>query len=75
MISLHPNILKRDGKKEFAILPYKEYEKIKKLLEDYEDILSLRKAKAEEADSSTISLVQARKIFKIDWTLKKISPF
>lgn len=42
-----PQIIKKDGEKEFAVLPYKDYLKIKQALEDYEDLIDLRKAKIE----------------------------
>lgn len=56
MLTLHPNILEKDGKKEFAILPYEEFQKIQEELEDFEDLRILREAKAAEANCSTISL-------------------
>lgn len=46
-MELNPQIIKKSGKKEFAVLPYNEYLKIIELLEDYEDLVDLRKAKAE----------------------------
>ena len=61
MLTLHPNILEKDGKKEFAILPYEEFQKIQEELEDFEDIRLLREAKAEEANSSTTSLSSLKK--------------
>jgi len=51
MLSLHPNILEKDGKKAFAILSYDEFVKIQEILEDYEDLINLRKAKCIEAES------------------------
>jgi len=42
-----PQIIKKDGENEFAVLPYKDYLKIKQALEDYEDLIDLRKAKIE----------------------------
>ena len=65
MISIHPNILEKDGIKEFAILPYDEFLKIREELEDYEDLKLLRQAKSEEADSPTISIREAKEIFKV----------
>lgn len=49
MLTLHPNILEKDGKKEFAILPYEEFLRLQEELEDFEDIKELRAAKAVEA--------------------------
>ena len=42
MIEVHPNILERDGKKEFAVLPYEEFESLMEALSDYEDLRDLR---------------------------------
>jgi len=65
MISIHPNILEKDGIKEFAVLPYDEFLKIREELDDYEDLKLLRQAKSEEADSPTISIREATAIFKV----------
>jgi len=56
MLTLHPNILERDGKKEFAVLPYEEFQKIQEELEDFEDLRLLRESKAEEASLPTTLL-------------------
>ena len=50
MISIYPNILEKEGKKEFVILPYEEFFKVQEELEDYEDLKALREAKIEEGD-------------------------
>jgi hypothetical protein len=42
-----PQIIKKDGANEFVVLPYNDYLKIKQALEDYEDLIGLRKAKAD----------------------------
>lgn len=55
MIELHPEILKKNGR-EFAVLPYEEFEAVRELLLDYEDLRDLRAAQAEEADAPTMSL-------------------
>ena len=65
MVTLHPNILERDGKKAFAVLPYEEFVKIEKELDDLEDIKNLRAIKAEEANAPTASLASVRKELKI----------
>ena len=56
MIGLHPEILKKNGKKEFVILPYEEFEALQEMLADAEDLLDLLQAKRKEADQPTISL-------------------
>ena len=65
MVTLHPNILERDGKKAFAVLPYEEFVRIGEELHDFEDLKDLRAAKAEEAHSPTTSLASVRKKLKI----------
>jgi PHD/YefM family antitoxin component YafN of YafNO toxin-antitoxin module len=42
---LEPQLITRNGKKEFVILPYEQFEEISKIIEDYEDLIDLRKAK------------------------------
>ena len=65
MITLHPNILKKAGKKEFVVLSYEEYLKVQEELENYEDLKELRTAKAKEANAPTIPLAEVRKSFGV----------
>jgi PHD/YefM family antitoxin component YafN of YafNO toxin-antitoxin module len=60
MITLHPSILERDGKKAFVVLPYEEFEKLQEELEDYEDLKDLRAAKAEEGSATVSPLSSVR---------------
>jgi hypothetical protein len=55
MIQLHPNILRKDGKEEFVVLPYTEFVAIQEMLEDVEDLLELQAAKQAEADAPLLS--------------------
>jgi uncharacterized RDD family membrane protein YckC len=48
MMTLHPNILERDGKKTFAVLPYEEFQKVQEALDDYEKLKGLRAAETKE---------------------------
>ena len=57
-ISIHPQIIEKDGIKEFAVLPYQEFLEIQQILEDFEDIQDLREAKAEEFNAPTRPLSQ-----------------
>ncbi len=59
MIELHPEILEKNGQPEFAVLPYAEFQAVRELLLDYEDLQDLRAAKSEEADAPTMSLHEA----------------
>jgi len=40
-------IIEKHGKKEYAIIPYKEFLRMQEDLEDYNDLRELRKAKAD----------------------------
>jgi hypothetical protein len=61
MLSLHPEILVKDGKKQFAVLPYEEFLSLKERLEDMEDLLQLRKAKKAEGRKRSIPLARAKR--------------
>ena len=56
MLELHPEILQKNGKKEFVVLPYEEFVALQELLADAEDVLDLRAAKQAEQDAPTVSL-------------------
>lgn len=60
MLSLHPNVLEQEGKKQFVVLPYNEFMNIQEELADYEDLKALRAAKKAEKDAPTISLEKAK---------------
>jgi hypothetical protein len=53
---LHPDILSKNGRKEFAVLPYEEFVALQEWLDDVEDLLDLRAAKESEEDAPTVSL-------------------
>ena len=57
-MSIHPQIIEKDGIKEFAVLPYQEFLEIQQILEDFEDLQELREAKAEEFNAPTRLLSQ-----------------
>ena len=58
---IHAQIIKKDGKKEYAVLPYAEFEKIQEDLDDYENLRSLREAKNADKDSPTIGLSELKR--------------
>ena len=66
MVLLNPKILERNGKKQFVILTYEEFSKIREELENYENLCLFREAKQREADAPTISLKEAKKELKLD---------
>lgn len=64
-MDLNPHILEKNGKKEFVILPYEDFLKMQEVIENYEDLRILRKAKKKESSSPTISLKKAKKELNI----------
>ena len=61
MLKLHPEILVKDGQKQFAVLPYDEYVALQERLADAEDLLELRKAKRTEGKKRSIPLAQVKR--------------
>jgi len=61
MMTLHPEILVKDGKKQFAVLPYEEFMSLKERLEDMEDLLQLRKAKKAESRKRSVPLARVKR--------------
>jgi hypothetical protein len=55
---LHPEILTKNGRKEFAILPYEEFLALQEWLADVEDLLDLRAGKEAEQNEPTVSLAE-----------------
>lgn len=53
---IHPQIIEKEGKKEFVILPYDEFLQIQEELEDFEDLKELRSEKEKSRDLSTTPL-------------------
>ena len=49
-------IIRKNGEKEFAVLPYADFLKIQEDLEDYEDLRRLREAKELEKKAPTVKL-------------------
>ncbi len=53
---IHPQVIEKEGKKQFVILPYEEFLQIQEALEDFEDIKELRREKEDSKDLPTIPL-------------------
>ncbi|OGV69829.1 MAG: hypothetical protein A3K18_25505 [Lentisphaerae bacterium RIFOXYA12_64_32] len=60
MVAVHPRILERRGKKQFAVLPYDEFSRPIAELEDYRDLRLLRAAKSAEGHAPGISLTELK---------------
>ena len=65
MIELHPEFISKNGKKEFAVLPYEEFIKLQEILEDLEDLRDLRLAEDEDKDSPDYSLEEVKEMLDI----------
>ena len=61
---LHPEILTKNGRKEFAVLPYEEFIALQEWLEDLEDLVELRAAKESEHNAPTATLSEVEKQFE-----------
>jgi PHD/YefM family antitoxin component YafN of YafNO toxin-antitoxin module len=55
-MSIHPQIIEKEGRKEFVVLPYEEFLQIQEALEDLEDIRILREERVSAASDETKSL-------------------
>ena len=61
MLKLHPEILVKDGQKQFAILPYEEFLAVQERLADADDLLELRKAKRAEVRKRSVPLAEVKR--------------
>lgn len=61
MLKLHPEILEKNGKKEFVILTYEEFLAIQEALEEAEDLRDLRAAKDEDGANPGMGIDEAKK--------------
>ena len=65
MLKLKPQILEKDGQKEFVVLSYEDFLRLQEELEAYEDLKALRQAKEKEKDAPTVSLEEAKTLLGI----------
>jgi PHD/YefM family antitoxin component YafN of YafNO toxin-antitoxin module len=56
------DILSKDGKPEFVVIPYDDFENIKTVLEDYEDLMDLRAGIAAD-DGDRVSSADIKSVF------------
>ena len=66
MVKLHPQVLERDGKRQFVILPYEEFVELQERLADAEDLADLNKAKEESAGETPIPFDEAKQRLGMD---------
>ena len=65
VMTLHPEILKKNGKNQFVVLPYEEFLLLQERLADAEDLLTLRKAKRTEGKKKPIPLAEVKRALGI----------
>ena len=70
MIKIRPTIIEKDKKREFVVLPYKYFLKIREELEDYEDLKILRKAKRREGKAPAIELREVKRQWGLEQDCK-----
>jgi hypothetical protein len=61
MLQLHPQILRRDGKDQFVVLPFEEFVAIRELLDDLEDSRLIDEAKAADTGEPGVSLDEVKR--------------
>jgi hypothetical protein len=64
-MKLHPEILQKNGKKEFVVLPYDEFLAIQERLNDADDLIELRKAKRSEGKKKAIPLADVKRKLRL----------
>lgn len=55
-MSIHTQIIEKDGRNEFVVIPYEKYLLVQEALEDLEDLRKFRTEKEESNHSPTKSL-------------------
>lgn len=55
-MNIHPQIIEKEGRKEFVVIPYEEFILMQEALEDYEDLRALCDEKSISHDEPTRSL-------------------
>ena len=63
MINLNPEFLSKNGKKEFAVIPYEEFLELQGILEDLEDLKDLRESKEEFKNEPNVSFEEVKEMF------------
>ena len=61
MLKLHPEIVRKNGKKEFVVLPYEEFVALQERLADAEDLSDLRRAKRAAGKKKSVPLANVKR--------------
>ena len=62
MLNLNPELITKDGKSMFAMIPCEQFLAIKEMLEDFQDLQDLRAAKQEEYNQPAIALSDVKQM-------------
>ncbi|NKB82732.1 MAG: type II toxin-antitoxin system Phd/YefM family antitoxin [Nitrospirales bacterium] len=62
---IHPQILEKNGNKEFVVLPYEEFIQMQETITDYEDLMELQRTKSELKDDPELPLSEVRSSLNI----------
>jgi hypothetical protein len=57
-------IIKKNGKKEYVVMPYEEFLRVQEELDDYQNLRCLRAAKESEQYAPTVNLEDIKKHLK-----------
>ena len=60
MTELHPQILRRDGKPSFVVLPYEEFVALREELNDLRDSRAIRQAAKQDKGKRRLSIEEVR---------------
>lgn len=60
-MTLHPQIIQKEGRNEFVVLPYQEYIAVEEALEDLQDLQTLAEAREAHASEQGIPLADIGK--------------
>ena len=66
MVKLHPQIIEKDGRKEFVVLPFEEFVRLEDELADYRDLQELRAAKKKEGTAPTLTLAEVKRELNLE---------
>jgi hypothetical protein len=61
MSTIKAQVIEKNGKKEFAVISYADFLKLREELDDYEDLRCLREARDSEKDAPTIGLAELKR--------------
>jgi len=61
MLKPHPQFIRKNGRKEFVVLPYDEFAEMQDLLQDAFDIRELRRARKADTSKPSLSVAETRR--------------